>query len=280
MSGTLYLVGTPIGNLGDLSPRGAETLRGVDFIAAEDTRVSLKLLNHFGIKKPLLSYFAHNRTERGAEIIGRLLAGESCALITDAGMPVVSDPGEELVALSAAHDIPVICVPGPAAFVTALALSGLPVGRFTFEGFLSTATKSRRDHLASLREERRAMVFYEAPHKLPYTLRDMLAAWGDRRVALCRELTKRYEETIRTTLAEAAARYAAEKPRGEFVLVIEGAPPSEPTEDGALLAQALERLRALTAAGASLKDAARQTADETGFAKNLLYTEALNERRD
>jgi len=275
MSGTLYLVGTPIGNLGDLSPRGVETLGRVDFIATEDTRVSLKLLNHFGVKKSLLSYFAHNRRERGAQIIKRLLDGESCALITDAGMPAVSDPGEELVVLCAEHGIAVICVPGPSALTTALALSGLPTGRFTFEGFLSTATKSRRDHLNSLRDERRTMVFYEAPHKLPHTLKDMLNAWGDRRIALCRELTKRFEETIRTTLSEATARYAEEKPRGEFVLIIEGASEPEPAEDGADLAEALERIQALTASGLSLKDAARQTAEETGLAKNLLYKEAL-----
>jgi len=279
MPGTLYLVGTPIGNLGDISQRALETLGQVDFIAAEDTRVSLKLLNHFGIKKPLLSYFAHNRRARGEEILQRLLRGESCALVTDAGMPAVSDPGEELVALCAAHGIEVICIPGPSAVVTALALSGLPAGRFTFEGFLSTATKSRRDHLESLRTEQRAMVFYEAPHKLPYTLRDMLETWGDRRLALCRELTKRYEETIRTTLAEAAAKYTEEKPRGEFVLVIEGAPPPAPVESGADLAPALELLCARTAAGVSLKDAARQTAEETGLAKNLLYMEALKQRK-
>lgn len=280
MSGIVYLVGTPIGNLGDISPRALETLAGVDFIAAEDTRVSLKLLNHYGIKKPLLSYFAHNRRERGEQILRRLLAGESCALVTDAGMPAVSDPGEELVALCAANGVEVICVPGPSALTAALALSGLPTGRFTFEGFLSTAAKSRREHLASLGDERRTMVFYEAPHKLPDTLRDMQNAWGDRRVAICRELTKRYEETIRTTLSEAMERYPRkgegdQKPRGEFVLVIEGAPPPEPIADGAGLEQALTQLRTLKDSGLSLKDAARQTAEETGLAKNLLYTEAL-----
>ena len=280
MSGTLYLVATPIGNLGDMSPRGLDILRQVDFIAAEDTRVSLKLLNHFGIKKPLVSYFTHNRRERGEQITARLLAGENCALISDAGMPVVSDPGEELVALAAERGIDVICIPGPSALVTALALSGLPTGRFTFEGFLSTATKARRAHLESLRQEQRTMVFYEAPHKLPYTLEDMLTSWGDRRICLCRELTKRYEETIRTTLADALAKYTAEKPRGEFVLVIEGAPAPVPEEAGANLPQALERLSALTASGLSVKDAARQTAKETGLAKNLLYTEALKAQRE
>lgn len=279
MTGILYLVGTPIGNLGDMSPRGLETLAQVNFIAAEDTRVSLKLLNHFGIKKPLISYFTHNRRERGEQILSRLQAGESCALITDAGLPAVSDPGEELVALAAEHGIEVICIPGPSALTTALALSGLPTGRFTFEGFLSVSAKSRREHLDSLRAEQRTIIFYEAPHKLPNTLRDMLTAWGDRRIALCRELTKRYEETIRTTLAEAAIRYADDKPRGEVVLIIEGAPPPSAETDGETLDRALARVRDLTSAGQSLKDAARAVSEESGIAKNLLYAEALKDRR-
>jgi len=278
--GTLYLVATPIGNLGDISTRAAQILRDADFIAAEDTRVTLKLLNHFGVKKPLLSYFAHNRRERGEQILARLLGGESCALVTDAGMPAVSDPGEELVTLCADAGITIVCVPGPSALVAALALSGLPTGRFTFEGFLSTAAKSRREHLASLRDEQRTMVFFEAPHKLPHTLRDMLDAWGDRRITLCRELTKRYEEAVRSTLSEAAARYAEEKPRGEFVLVIEGAPAPSTEPDIADLEAAIARLRELIDTGMSRKDAARQCATETGFARNLLYREALQERED
>ena len=278
MSGTLYLVGTPIGNLGDLSPRGVETLQLVDFIAAEDTRVSLKLLNHLGIKKPLVSYYAHNRREAGEKILRRLQAGENCALVSDAGMPAISDPGEELVALCAAADVPVCCIPGPSAVVTALALSGLPAGRFTFEGFLSVSRRSRTAHLAELKDEGRTMVFYEAPHKLPATLRDMLDAWGDRNIALGRELTKRYEETIRTTLSQAAARFAEEKPRGEFVLIIQGAPPPGPDQDEAQLEQALDRLRELMDTGISRKDAVRQCAAETGVAKNVLYAEALGKR--
>jgi len=279
MPGILYLVGTPIGNLGDLSPRTAETLAAVDFIAAEDTRVTIKLLNHLGIKKPMVSYFAHNRHERGEEILSRLLAGASCALVTDAGMPAISDPGEELVALCAAHGVAIFCVPGPAAFVTALALSGLPTGRFTFEGFLPVAAKARRAQLQSLQDEQRTMIFYEAPHKLPQTLQDMLAIWDDRQIALCRELTKKFEETIRCTLSEAVARYATEKPRGEFVLVIAGAPAPQAGSDEQVLEQALVRLEELTAAGVSLKDAARQVALETGIAKNVLYTEGLRQRR-
>ena len=222
MSGTLYLVGTPIGNLGDLSPRAAEILESVDFIAAEDTRVTLKLLNHLGIKKQLISYYEHNKIESAAVIIPRLLGGESCALVSDAGMPAISDPGEELVRLCAERGIQVASVPGPSAVVTALAMSGLPTQRFTFEGFLSTAGKSRREHLASLKDEHRTIVIYEAPHKLSETLKDLLEALGDRDIALCRELTKLHEEVIRTTLSEAVGRFRATPPRGEFVIVLGG----------------------------------------------------------
>ena len=275
MAGILYLVGTPIGNLGDISIRAADTLRQVDFIAAEDTRVSIKLLNHLEIKKPLMSYFAHNRRESGEKIIKKLLEGESCALISDAGMPAISDPGEELVAQAAEAGIKILAVPGPSALVTALALSGLPTGRFTFEGFLSVAAKSRRTHLESLKDEKRTMIFYEAPHKLPATLEDMLHIWGDRKIALCRELTKRYEETIRTTLQEALHRYTAEKPKGEFVLIIAGAPEEEESKSAQKREEAQARLNELLASGLSIKDAARQCADETGIPKNILYAEAL-----
>jgi len=275
MAGALYLIGTPIGNLGDLSPRAAETLASVDFIAAEDTRVSIKLLNHLGLKKPMLSYHEHNKKARGDEILARLQAGQSCALVTDAGMPAVSDPGEALVALCAEHGIEVLCVPGPTAFVAALALSGLPSGRATFEGFLSTVKKNRLAHLQSLQEERRTMIFYEAPHKLAQTLQDMHKAFGDRRLALSRELTKRYEETIRTTLSEAVQQYAEEKPRGEFVLVIEGAPEPVAAPDEAMHEQAIARVHALCASGLSRKDAARQVAGETGISKNFLYASGL-----
>ena len=203
--------GTPIGNLGDLSPRAEETLRTADFIAAEDTRVTLKLLNHFGIKKPMVSYFEHNKRERGEQICERILQGETCVLVSDAGMPAISDPGELLVAQCAEKGIPVWVVPGPSAVVSALAVSGLPTGRFTFEGFLSVNKKSRREHLQQVRQEYRTMVFYEAPHKLSATLQDMLEAFGDRRIAIVRELTKVHEEVIRTTLAQAAARFAGRR---------------------------------------------------------------------
>lgn len=273
MSGILYLVGTPIGNLGDFSPRAIQTLKEADFIAAEDTRVTLKLLNHFSVKKPMVSYFEHNRRERGEQIVARMLAGESCALVTDAGMPAVSDPGEDLVALCHERGIRVCAVPGPAAFVTALALSGLPAGRFTFEGFLSVNKRSRKEHLASLAGEARTMIFYEAPHKLPATLRDLYAALGDRRIAIVREITKVHEEVLRTTLGQAAGTYADGGLRGEIVLVIEGA--EAPAQDAVLLEDAVEIARGRMAAGQSASDAARQTARETGLKKGDLYKALL-----
>lgn len=273
MSGILYLVGTPIGNLGDFSPRAIQTLKEADFIAAEDTRVTLKLLNHFSVKKPMVSYFEHNRRERGEQIVARMLAGESCALVTDAGMPAVSDPGEDLVALCHERGIRVCAVPGPAAFVTALALSGLPAGRFTFEGFLSVNKRSRKEHLASLAGEARTMIFYEAPHKLPATLRDLYAALGDRRIAIVREITKVHEEVLRTTLGQAVGAYADGGLRGEIVLVIEGA--EAPAQDAVLLEDAVEIARGRMAAGQSASDAARQTARETGLKKGDLYKALL-----
>ena len=279
MSGTLYLVGTPIGNLGDFSPRAAETLQNVDFIAAEDTRVTLKLMNHFGIKKQLISYYEHNKAESAAVIIPRLLGGESCALVTDAGMPAISDPGEDLVRQCAEAGIPIASVPGPSAVVTALAMSGLPTQRFTFEGFLSTSGKSRREHLASLKEEKRTMVIYEAPHKLVETLSDLLDTLGDRDVALCRELTKLHEEVWRTTLSEALAKYREERPRGEFVMVVRGAP----QEKGARLSleEAMELVERYRNEGMKLKDAAKKAAAESGQSKNDLYhATLLNEQEE
>ena len=230
MAGMLYLVPTPIGNLGDISLRCRETLESADFIAAEDTRVTLKLLNHLGIKKSLVSYYEHNKATKGDRIVDRILAGETCALVSDAGSPAISDPGEELVALCAAHGVTVTPIPGPCALVTALAASGQPTGRFTFEGFLAMNKKNRRRHLESLRGEERTMIFYEAPHKLAATLADLAEAFGrERPVSLCRELTKLHEEIRRTTLGEAADYYAQNPPKGEFVLVVRGAePPEEP----------------------------------------------------
>ena len=277
MSGTLYLVATPIGNLEDLSPRAVETLAAVDFIAAEDTRVTLKLLNHFGIKKPLASYHEHNAAAAGQAVLGRLLAGESCALVTDAGTPAISDPGEALVRLCGEHGVTVTSIRCCAA-VTALAVSGLPTGRFTFEGFLSVNKRSRREHLESLKNETRTMIFHEAPHKLRPTLADFCEAFGpERRIALCRELTKLHEEVRRCTLGEAAEYYRDHDPRGEYVLVVAGAERSKAAvltpEEGA--AQVL----ALVDAGQRLKDAAREVAEHTGLSKNDLYAAALEARK-
>lgn len=275
MSGTLYLVATPIGNLGDFSPRAVETLENADFIAAEDTRVSIKLLNHFNIKKPLVSYHEHNHVSAGQAILARLLAGESCALVTDAGTPAVSDPGEDLVRLCAENGVPVLSIPGCCAAVNALAVSGLPTGRFTFEGFLTVNKKSRREHLESLRGEMRTMIFHEAPHKLSATLADLRDTFGpDRRIALCRELTKLHEETRRTTLGEAADYYAANPPKGEFVLVVAGA--QKVTGAAVTLEEGVDQVLALREQGMRLKDAAREVAEHTGLSKNELYTAALN----
>ncbi len=270
MAGKLYLVGTPIGNLGDMSPRALRTLEEADFIAAEDTRVTLRLLNHFNIKKPLVSYYEHNAKRSGERILERILAGENCALVTDAGMPSVSDPGEDLAVRCAEAGIEVTAVPGPSAVVTALALSALPSGRFCFEGFLSTSGKSRREHLDLLKGEKRTMIFYEAPHKLLKTLEDLRGAFGGgRRIALCREMTKLHEETVRTTLDGAVAMYAETPPRGEFVLVIEGAP--EEAEGQCTPEAALELVNRYRAEGKSLKEACRLAAGQTGYKKNELY---------
>ena len=269
MTGTLYLVPTPIGNLGDVSRRCAETLAAADFIAAEDTRVSLKLLNHLGIKKPLVSYHEHNKQESGPRILERLLAGECCALVTDAGCPAISDPGEDLVRLCAGAGVPVCALPGPCAAVTALSVSALPTGRFAFEGFLPAGKKERRERLEALKTETRTMIFYEAPHHLRAALEDLLAAFGpDRPVSLCRELTKLHEEVLRLTLEEAAAYYEANEPRGEYVLVVGGGTPPRET---VTLDRGADLVRALMAQGVRTKDAVKQVAEETGLPKNALY---------
>ena len=274
MSGKLYLVPTPIGNLGDISPRMAEALAQADFIAAEDTRVSVKLLNHLGLKKPMVSYHRHNCSTAGPAIVDRLLAGESCALVTDAGTPAISDPGEDLVALCARQDIPVEAVPGPCALICALSVSGLPTARFTFEGFLPQNKKNRRSHLDSLKGEQRTMVFYEAPHKLEDTLEDFVAVFGaERRIALCRELTKLHEEVVRTTVGQALADCATRPPRGEYVLVVEGAPeaPAQEADPQA----ALERVAQLRGEGLSLKEACAKAGEEFGIKKRQLYDMSL-----
>ena len=278
MAGTLYLVPTPIGNLGDISSRMAETLETVDFIAAEDTRVTVKLLNHLGIKKPMVSYYRHNTDTSGAAVLERLLAGENCALVTDAGTPAVSDPGEDLVALCAEHDIPVIPVPGCCAAVCALAASGLPTGRWCFEGFLSVNKKARREHLDALEGEKRTMIFYEAPHKLCATLRDLAAAFGEeRRLSLSRELTKLHEQTLRMTLGEAMRYFDENAPRGEFVLIVEGAPDEPETEQSEeeRLAAAAEAVRRRIEQGQTQKDAVKAVSAEVGVKKNALYRYVL-----
>lgn len=275
MAGMLYLVPTPIGNLGDISIRCRETLEKADFIAAEDTRVSLKLLNHLGIKKSLVSYFEHNKTQKGEAIVARILAGETCALVSDAGSPAISDPGEELVKQCAEAGITVCAIPGPCAVITALSISGQSTGRFCFEGFLSTAKKSRKEHLDSLVDEQRTMIFYEAPHKLLNTLEDMAAVFGeDRGISLCRELTKLHEEVIRTTLGGAIQLYQENAPKGEFVLVLSGAAPKE--KKVATAEDAAKRVAELVEGGMSRKDAIKQTAKELDLPKNVVYDAALN----
>ena len=274
MAGMLYLVPTPIGNLGDISICCRETLENADFIAAEDTRVTLKLLNHLGIKKSLVSYYEHNKAYKGNVILERILNGETCALVSDAGSPAISDPGEELVKQCAAAGIAVCAIPGPCAVITALSISGQDTGRFCFEGFLSTAKKSRKEHLESLINEQRTMVFYEAPHKLVNTLADMAAVFGnDRSISLCRELTKLHEEVVRTTLGKAIDKYLENPPKGEFVLVVAGAPESE--KKAATADDAVSRVTELMDGGMSRKDAIKQTAKELDLPKNVVYDAAL-----
>lgn len=275
MSGKLYVVGTPIGNLSDFSPRAVETLASVDFIAAEDTRVTLKLLNHFEIKKPMVSYFEHNRRERGEIILERIKSGENCAIVTDAGMPAISDPGEDLVDLCLSNGITVESVPGPTAFATAMAMSGLPSGRFTFEGFLSVNKPSRREHLEEIASERRTMVFYEAPHKLTATLKDLYKHLGDRRIALIKELTKIHETVERTTLSEACEKYSAQTPKGEFVIVIEGS--TEPKQKEVSLDEAVALAKGLVENGMAINDAAKEIAKKTKLKKGDIYKALLGE---
>ncbi len=275
--GMLYLVSTPIGNLADLSERAIKVLSEVDFIAAEDTRNSMRLLSYLGVSKPMVSYFEHNKRERGEQIASRLEAGESCALITDAGTPAISDPGEDMVALCASRGIPVTAIPGPVASIVALTLSGLPTGCFTFEGFLSTNKAERRAHLSDLKHERRTMLLHEAPHKLRATLSDLADTFGpDRRIALCRELTKRNEEIQRMTLTEACAHYALHDPRGEYVLVLEGATTAAADENAfwqsLTIPQHVEHYIAL---GMSKMDAIKQAARDRGVPKNEVYKEMV-----
>ena len=268
--GRLYLVATPIGNLSDISERALKTLSEVDFIAAEDTRNSLRLLTHFEISKPMVSYHEHNRKERGEEIAARLEAGESCALITDAGTPAISDPGEDIVALCAERGIPVTSVPGACAMITALTLSGLPTARFVFEGFLPVQKKERRERLSELSYERRTFILHEAPHKLRSTLSDLSnVLGGDRRISLCRELTKLNEEVFRTTLAEAIEYYTEKEPRGEYVLVIEGGQKERRSEE---IMTPEEAVAYYLEEGMSRNDALKAAAKRLGMSKiQIIY---------
>ncbi|MBQ6897609.1 MAG: 16S rRNA (cytidine(1402)-2'-O)-methyltransferase [Clostridia bacterium] len=274
MAGELYVVGTPIGNLGDLSPRAVETLRTVDFIAAEDTRVSIKLLNYFDIKNRLIAYHEHNRAEKGPSIVERILAGESCALVTDAGMPAISDPGQDLVRLCHESGIKVNTVPGPSAIITALALSGLEVSRFTFEGFLTGNKPKRREHLEEIKTERKTMVFYEAPHKLAATLHDLHTALGDRRIALVKELTKIHESIEFGSLSKLDGKYDGVKLKGEYVIIIEAKTEAEiasETEE----ADPVELAKAYIAEGLSINEAAKKTAKETNTKKSEIYRQLV-----
>ena len=276
MAGMLYLVPTPIGNLGDIPLRARQTLEAADFIAAEDTRVTLKLLNHLEIKKNLVSYYEHNKNFKGSRIVERILAGETCALVSDAGSPAISDPGEDLVRECAQAGITVCAIPGPCAAITALSISGQPTGRFCFEGFLSMSKKSRREHLDSLRAEKRTMIFYEAPHKLMNTLEDMTEVFcQDRTISFCRELTKLHEEVIRTTLGQAIVHFTETPPKGEFVLVVAGAP--EEVKEAPTSVDAAARVNELMEQGLSRKDAIKQTAKELDLPKNAVYAAALGE---
>lgn len=277
IKGALYLVGTPIGNLTDISERALKVLSEADFIAAEDTRNSLRLLTHFGIQKPMVSYFEHNKQERGEQIIARLKSGETCALVTDAGMPAISDPGEDLVKLCIENGVTVTTVPGPCAAITALTLSGLSTAKFTFEGFLPAQKSERRAALAELSGERRTMIFHEAPHKLKATLSDMAAAFGEeRQIALCRELTKLNEEITRLTLGDAVKYYAENEPRGEFVLVVEGG--KKNANNSCFWSEMSIRAHVshYIELGMSKNDAIKATAKDRGLNKNSVYQEVLD----
>ncbi len=276
--GMLYLVATPIGNLQDITIRAINTLKEVELIAAEDTRQTIKLLNHFEIKKPLVSYYEHNKIVKGNYLIEQLLQGKDIALVSDAGTPGISDPGEDLVRLCIENEVKVTMIPGPVAAVTGMVISGLPTGRFVFEGFLPMNKRIRQERLRQLKDETRTIIFYEAPHKLPYTLKDMYNAWGDRRIALARELTKRYEEVIRCNLSQAAERYQSEAPKGEFVVVVEG------QDQKVLLEQEMdkfadisieEHVERYTGEGLSKKEAIKKVAEDRGMNKRDVYNSVM-----
>ena len=272
MNGKLYLCPTPIGNLGDITLGTLEVLKTADLIAAEDTRVSMKLLRHFAIKTPVTSYYEHNKREKGAYLIEKLKEGTTVAVVTDAGMPGISDPGEDLVRLCLQEGIPVEALPGPCAFATALVASGLPSGRFAFEGFLSVQKRERLARLQSLKDDLRTLIFYEAPHKLLGTLRDFLDVFGNREIVLARELTKRFEEYRRTTLADAISYYEETSPKGEFVLLLHGADENAlRREQAAQLPSAEELIRRYTSEGMHAKELTKRVADELGQPRRAIY---------
>ena len=276
MNGRLYLCATPIGNLGDITYRCVETLKSVDLIAAEDTRRTLGLLNHLDIEKPLTSYFEHNKKEKGEYLISEMKKGKSIALVSDAGTPAISDPGEDLVKMCIEAEIDVVPVPGAVAGINALISSGFSTQRFTFEGFLTVNKRGRTEHLKSLSEEQRTMIFYEAPHKLLSTLRDMLAVLGDRRIALCREITKLHEEFVRTTISKAISKYEENPPRGEFVIVIEGKKSEEIEAEKEAVWQKMsvcEHVEMYINQGIDEKEALKKTAKDRGVSKRDIYNE-------
>lgn len=272
MSGTLYVIGTPIGNLEDMTLRQLRILQEVDFIAAEDTRVTRKLLSHYEIHTPMVSYHDHSGQLVTQQLLQRIAAGETCGIVTDAGMPCISDPGEILVRLCKEKGIPVTAVPGPSAAITALAISGQETGRFTFEGFLSVTKKQRQAHLEELKTERRTMIFYEAPHKLVRTLTDFADCFGGTRpLSICRELTKLHEEVWKTTIAEALQRYEMQPPKGEFVLIVAGLPEQNTNTDAVTIDEALQRVQKRLETGERLTDVCKAVAAETGHRKQALY---------
>jgi 16S rRNA (cytidine1402-2'-O)-methyltransferase len=279
MAGTLTLVGTPIGNLSDMSPRAVEALRSCDFIAAEDTRVSLTLLNHFGIKKPLVSYFEHNKREKGNCLIKELLDGKNIALVSDAGSPAISDPGEDLVREAIENGIEVTSIPGPAAVINALIISGLPTRRFAFEGFLPMNKRARKERLLEIKNEQRTLIFYEAPHKLTHTLKDMLEFLGDRKISLAREMTKKYEEVIRTTIKKAIEKYEMDPPKGEFVLIIEGNKEIQQFEKNWDDISIPEHIESYIKQGVDKKEALKLVAKDRNISKREVYNFEVKNRK-
>lgn len=282
-TGTLYLVATPIGNLEDITLRALRVLKEVDLIAAEDTRQTLKLLNHFEIKNSLVSYYEHNKAEKGKSLVRQLLDGKNIALVSDAGSPGISDPGEELVRLAVGQGVPVTMVPGPAAVITGLVLSGMPSGRFGFEGFLPMNKRARSERLQSIKDDTRTLVFYEAPHKLIHTLKDLREVFGNRSISLARELTKKYEEIIRCTLDEAIEKYDQDSPKGEFVLVLEGADEQELKEAGIDSWKNIslaDHVRIHTEGGLDRKEAMKRVAEERGISKRDVYNSLLTEKEE